>query len=180
MVFLYMAPDGKNKRLRGHAGDDADCRRPRFADFLKRSVTCESFSFALVWRPIAQPESPMAQLTQNTEEHELPSIEAVLAGTLALMTGYSQALQAEHDPAQRLRMGEKIGTNLSLLVDHPLLSLGFRQVLLGLQGRWQAMSECTALAARDCECDCDSPVTLPGAPPTAAAAFHMPAPKRLQ
>ena len=61
----------------------------------------------------------MAQLTANTEEHELPSIEAVLAGTLALMTGYSQALQAEHDPAQRLRMGGKIGDNLSLLSDHP-------------------------------------------------------------
>ena len=119
----------------------------------------------------------MAQLTANTEEHELSSIEAVLAGTLALMTGYSQALQAEHDPAQRLRMGGKIGDNLSLLSDHPLLSLGFRQVLQGLRGRWQAMTECTALAARDSECN--GPVGLPGAP-HAAAAFHMAAPKRLQ
>ena len=124
----------------------------------------------------------MAQLNPHTEEHELPSIEAVLAGTLALMTGYSQALQAEHDPAQRLRMGEKIGTNLSLLVDHPLLSLGFRQVLLGLQGRWQAMSECTALAARDCECGCaeEDDAGLRGALQGAPSALHMPAPKRLQ
>ena len=43
------------------------------------------------------------------EEHELPCLEAVLAGTLALMTGYSQALQAELHPRQRIQMGEKIG-----------------------------------------------------------------------
>jgi hypothetical protein len=85
----------------------------------------------------------MAHRPTDIEEHELPSIEAVLAGTLALMTGYSQALQAELDPQHRVKMGSKIGDNLSLLVDHPQLSLGFRQVLLGLQGRWRAMGECT-------------------------------------
>ena len=87
------------------------------------------------------------------EEHELPRIEAVLAGTLALMTGYSQALQAALGPQHRLRMGGKIAENLSMLVDHPQLSLGFRQVMLRLQGRWQAMDECTAHAARDCRCE---------------------------
>jgi|GEM_PF-1352147 len=109
----------------------------------------------------------------HTEEHELPSIEAVLAGTLALMTGYSQALQAELDPAQRLRMGAKIGDNLALLMDHPMLSLGFRQVMCGLRGRWQAMSECTAQAAHDCAFG--SPTGL-----ATANRFAMPAPKRLQ
>ena len=83
----------------------------------------------------------------HIEEHELPSVEAVLAGTLALMTGYSQALQAELDPQGRVAMGEKIGCNLGLLLDHPQLSLGFRQVLFGLQHRWLAMSECTRSAA---------------------------------
>ncbi len=87
----------------------------------------------------------------DTEEHELPSVEAVLACTLALMTGYSQALQAELHPAQRLAMGEKITRSLRLLVEHPQLSLGFRQVLLGLQTRWQAMGACTRDAALDCE-----------------------------
>jgi hypothetical protein len=82
----------------------------------------------------------------HIEEHELPSIEAVLAGTLALMTGYSQALQAEVDPQGRVAMGDKIGDNLGLLLDHPQLSPGFRQVLLGLQRRWQAMGECTRAA----------------------------------
>jgi hypothetical protein len=86
----------------------------------------------------------------DIEEHELPRIEAVLAGTLVLMTGYSQALQAELHPRQRLLMGEKIGDNLTMLIQHPQLSLGFRQVLLGLQGRWLAMGRCTCEAARDC------------------------------
>jgi hypothetical protein len=98
------------------------------------------------------------------EEHELPSVEAVLACTLALMTGYSQALQAELDPEMRLRMSTKVGDNLALLGDHPQLSAGFRQVLLGLQNRWFSMSECTARAA----------------PHVSASRFQMAAPKRLQ
>lgn len=82
-----------------------------------------------------------------TEEHELPCIEAMLAGTLALMTGYGQALQAELDPAQRLGIGRKVVDNLALLGCHPQLSLGFRQVLASLHQRWQAMSACTEEAA---------------------------------
>ncbi len=93
------------------------------------------------------------------EEHELPCIEAVLAGTLALMTGYSQALQAELHPGQRVLMGVKIGDNLAMLVRHSQLSPGFRRVLLDLQGRWRAMSDCTA---------------------GAAPRFHVAAPARLQ
>jgi hypothetical protein len=89
-------------------------------------------------------------MPQHVEEHDLPSVEAVLAGTLALMTGYSQALQAELDPQGRVAMGEKIGCNLGLLLDHPQLSLGFRQVLFGLQQRWLAMSECTRSATQGC------------------------------
>ena len=83
-----------------------------------------------------------------TEEHELPFIEAVLAGTMALMTGYGQASQAELDPSLRLRMGLKVIDNLELLVDHPQLSHGFREVLSGLQTRWQAMSRCTEESAQ--------------------------------
>jgi hypothetical protein len=87
--------------------------------------------------------------TLQTEEHELPCIEAVLAGTLALMTGYGQALQAELDPAHRLGMGRKVIENLALLGQHPQLSLGFRQVLLGLHRRWHDMSQCTEQAAEE-------------------------------
>lgn len=114
-----------------------------------------------------------------TEEHELPGVEAVLAGTLVLMTGYSQSLQAEADPGHRLRMGEKIGANLALLVDHPMLSNGFRQVLHGLRTRWLAMSDCTAQAARDCGCSGrHGGQTNPSA--EVDAWVRMPAPERLQ
>ncbi len=81
-----------------------------------------------------------------TEEHELPSLEAVLAGTLALMTGYSQALQADLHPQQRLLMGAKIGSNLDLLAGHGGLSESFQRILLGLRARWQLMSACTEQA----------------------------------
>ncbi|MEO8057880.1 MAG: hypothetical protein ABI671_06110 [Burkholderiales bacterium] len=118
----------------------------------------------------------MAHRPADIEEHELPSVEAVLAGTLALMTGYSQALQAELDPQHRVKMGLKIGDNLSLLVDHPQLSLGFRQVLLGLQGRWHAMGECTAQAAQDCATPDLASVRNHDATPR----FQFAAPKRLQ
>jgi hypothetical protein len=108
--------------------------------------------------------------TSITEEHELPCIEAVLAGTLALMTGYGQALQAELDPAQRLGIGRKVVDNLALLGQHPQLSLGFRQVLVGLHRRWHQMSVCTEEAAQEA-----------GAPvPVGANRFLVAPPKRLQ
>jgi hypothetical protein len=88
----------------------------------------------------------------ESEEHELPSIEAVLAGTLALMTGYSQALQAELHPEHRLLMGAKIGNNLALLTEHPMLSVNFKRILVGLQHRWMLMSACTAEAAPNRAC----------------------------
>ena len=106
------------------------------------------------------------------EEHELPCLEAVLAGTLALMTGYSQALQAALEPQHRLSMGMKISENLGLLVDHPQLSLGFRQVLLGLRNRWQSMSRCTEEAAREID---GNGMSIP-----TPHHFHVAAPKRLQ
>ena len=81
-----------------------------------------------------------------SDEHELPSLEAVLAATLALMTGYSQALQADLHPQQRLLMGAKIGSNLELLADHVGLSESFHRIVLGLRARWQLMSACTAQA----------------------------------
>lgn len=88
---------------------------------------------------------------QLDEEHELPSVEAVLAGTLALMTGYAQALQADLHPEQRLLMGAKIGRNLELLSGHQCVSEPFQRIALGLRARWQAMSACTAQSA-PCAC----------------------------
>ena len=109
---------------------------------------------------------------REIEEHELPCIEAVLAGTLALMTGYSQALQAASHPEQRLLMGHKITRQLALLADHEQLSTGFRAVLDGLRQRWLSMSACTEAAERDCS---DAPAAAKPAPP-----YCFDAPSRLQ
>ena len=117
--------------------------------------------------------------TSQTEEHDLPCIEAVLAGTLALMTGYGQALQAELDPAQRLGIGRKVVENLELLGHHPQLSPGFRQVLSGLHRRWLAMSLCTEAAAHDVAGSGGRDVTGSGGR-TGAGHFMVAAPKRLQ
>jgi hypothetical protein len=96
------------------------------------------------------PEISMPRCLFETEEHELPLIEGMLACTLALMTGYSQALQADLHPAQRLPMGLRISDSLSALATQPMLSPGFQQVLEGLQRRWSAMAACTLHSAPGC------------------------------
>ena len=110
------------------------------------------------------------QHDHENEEHELPCVEAVLACTLALMTGYSQALQAATHPEQRLMMGRKITRQLSLLAEHAQLSGGFRHVVASLSQRWQLMSACTEAAEHDC-----SAVRA-----DATAGFCFDAPARLQ
>jgi len=102
----------------------------------------------------------------TVEEHELPAVEAVLAGTLALMTGYGQALQADLHPQQRLHMGMKIVQNLALLAEHPALSEAFQRIVLGLRARWRLMSECTEQAL-PCEA-------------AEGSRWAAPAPRRLQ
>ncbi|MEP6873686.1 MAG: hypothetical protein ABI887_04930 [Burkholderiales bacterium] len=155
MVFLYMAPVEVQTACGGtqaegvglSQGPEASPKfpRPRHA-YLRIILICVKLV------PSQKSECRMSPQQQHEiEEHELPCIEAILAGTLALMTGYSQALQAELHPRQRVPMGAKIGDNLALLLQHPQLSLGFRQMLLGLHGRWRAMDACTRDAAGEFE-----------------------------
>ena len=111
----------------------------------------------------------------ETEEHELPSTEAMLACALALMTGYSQALQADLHPAQRLTMGLRISDNLSVLARQPMLSPGFQRVLEGLQQRWSAMTACTmhsALGTRHPAPGCTADDQLPRFTLTASTLLH--------
>jgi hypothetical protein len=83
----------------------------------------------------------------DTEEHAMPCIEGLLACTLALMTGYSQSLQAAEHPLQRVRLGARIDASLAQLAACPQLSQGFRDVLASLQQRWSGMTECSAAGA---------------------------------
>ena len=68
------------------------------------------------------------------EEYTLPSVEALMAGTLALLTGYAQSA-----PGCECRplMARKLVSNLFFLSEHPQLSAPMQTVLSNLRTRWQ-------------------------------------------
>ncbi len=72
-----------------------------------------------------------------SDEYELPAVEAVLAGTLALMTGIAQTGRL----AQRGPMIDKVIGNLVLLAGHPQLSMEFRCAVGGLRRHWERLSQ---------------------------------------
>jgi hypothetical protein len=75
------------------------------------------------------------------EEYTMPSVEALLAGTLALMTGYAQsARECPHRPL----MAGKLVSNLLCLSVHPQLSPPMQTMLSNLRTRWQLEMEHTA------------------------------------
>lgn len=76
--------------------------------------------------------TPVGSMTE--EEYTLPCAEALLGGTLALMTGLAQAPCDQH----RVLLAHKIVDNLATLADSPQLSAGFRQLLGSLRQRWLA------------------------------------------
>lgn len=67
--------------------------------------------------------------------HPASSAEAMLAGTLALMTGYAQVSTIE----QRCVMADKVCDALSELADDPDLSPPFRMALSALHSHWQVL-----------------------------------------
>jgi hypothetical protein len=69
---------------------------------------------------------------ESPDEYTLPTAEALLAGTLALMTGCVQGAD-EH----RGLMSAKIASNLAQLSEHTALSCEMRRMLARLQTRWQ-------------------------------------------
>lgn len=74
---------------------------------------------------------------QSSEEYVLPEVEAMMAGTLALMTGYAQA----RCPVQRRLMMGRIVSNIALLGEHPRLSAPFRCAVGKLRCHWELMLE---------------------------------------
>jgi hypothetical protein len=77
----------------------------------------------------------------SDEEYTMPSMEALLAGTMALMTGYAQsARECPHRPL----MAGKLVSNLLSLSAHPQLSLPMQTMLANLRTRWQLELERTA------------------------------------
>jgi len=92
------------------------------------------FSPCLIERsfPVSHLTDTPAQPPACDEEYSLPCAEALLAGTLALMTGHMQACCDTHREA----MGRKIIANLQLLGQMDAFTPHFRTVLWSLQGRW--------------------------------------------
>lgn len=83
--------------------------------------------------------TPQAHLN---EEYTMPCAEALLAGTMALMTGHVQACCGAHREA----MVGKIVANLTALAEDPLLSPGFKTLLWALRQRWQTHGQGAPLA----------------------------------
>ena len=85
------------------------------------------------------------QVTTNEageEEYAMPCAEAVLAATLALMTGHAQTCC----DGRRALMARKIVSSLALLSEHPLLSPQFKTMLWNLRERWREQVESTQTA----------------------------------
>lgn len=80
---------------------------------------------------------------EGEQEYHLPCAEALLAGTLALMTGHAQACCDNH----RQLMNAKIVSNLSQLAEHSILSPQFRAALWNLRSHWEVMRRERAAAA---------------------------------
>lgn len=80
----------------------------------------------------------MQTATHDDEEYTMPSVEALMAGTLALLTGYAQS---GPDCACRPLMACKIVSNLVVLGCLPQISPQMRKMLGNLQTRWQLQVE---------------------------------------
>jgi hypothetical protein len=79
---------------------------------------------------------------------ELSSLDAVLASTLALMTGYAQHQCEQGDAQCRHSMAHKIASNLASLTSHPKLSQSMAMVMRHLQGHWHTLLALDQLETR--------------------------------
>jgi hypothetical protein len=77
-------------------------------------------------------------MNRPADDLPLPSLDALLAGTFTLMTGWADPVPSRHaTPArQRLLMARKIVANLFFLKAHPHASPALRQVMANLHARW--------------------------------------------
>jgi hypothetical protein len=82
----------------------------------------------------------------DDEEYILPTVEALTAGTLALMTGYAQSVA---DCPHRGLMARKLVSNLFFLSEHPHVSPPMRTMLANLRTRWQLAAEDAPTAQSD-------------------------------
>jgi hypothetical protein len=109
----------------------------------------------------------------DDEVRALPSAEAMLAGTLALMTGVVERAaltQPLAGHAQSLMMAAKVRSNLFFLSGHPQLSTGFRTTVERLRTHWDRLAVPAGAAAE---------ATVPDPAQAARQLWHR-TPERLQ
>lgn len=74
-----------------------------------------------------------------TEDFNLPCAQALLAGTLALMTAYAGPGDGADPPARRSLLARKIVSNLFFLREHPLVDDAMRRVVGKVHAHWVAL-----------------------------------------
>ena len=72
---------------------------------------------------------------EPASQQRRPSAEALVASTLALMTGHAQ----DCCPPHRLMMSTKVAGNLRELARHPDISNGFQAMAVNLQILWEQL-----------------------------------------
>jgi hypothetical protein len=90
---------------------------------------------------------PNPNATFSDIDVDLPSIDGMLAGTMALMTGYAEHQCEQGNANCRNLMAKKIVSNLYFLVKHPQMSKAMASVMCTLQNHWQTLSALGALEA---------------------------------
>lgn len=73
-----------------------------------------------------------ADVDMFDEEYVMPCAEALMAGTLALMTGHARCASSEY----RNMMANKAASNLLALSQHPQMSASLRAVARKLHEQW--------------------------------------------
>jgi hypothetical protein len=88
-------------------------------------------------------------MSQATDDLNLPCLEALVAGTVALMSCWAAPLDtgAAAPRQQRTAMARKIVANLYLLKQHPHASPGLRHVMALAHERWILASESSSDAS---------------------------------
>jgi hypothetical protein len=76
---------------------------------------------------------------------DLPCIDGMLAGTLALMTGYAEHKCEQGNAQSRYLMAKKIVSNLFFLASHPKMPAPLAAVMRNLQMHWHTLAALGAL-----------------------------------
>jgi hypothetical protein len=90
-------------------------------------------------------QSPHPHATHSDIDVELPCLDGMLAGTLALMTGYAEHQCEQGNATCRHLMAKKIVSNLYFLASHPQMPSTMGLVMRNLHDHWHTLSALGAL-----------------------------------